>query len=767
MYSGAKEAIQDVADMEVREEAEARDGKGGDPMNVLAVLKAQRERAIGLDNDDGELQTERADALDYYKGKHEGAIARDLPALPNRSSVVSTDVSNAVETALPELIDIFTGGEDTITIKPQGMEDIEAAKQETDYLRHILFQQNDGWVILYTGFKDALISKTGLFSFEWYGQPEYEEYTTLASEPQIEEIVDQGNELIEMVDSGTVNVRNFPVFKVTFRKIISDGHVCVRNVAPENFAVSPETVGLADSNYCVERRSDTRQNLIDQGYDKDLVMKLDRDEIDETERMARDTVNEETNRDEGADALTETVDILIHYVRLDIEGTGRPQIWRIVTGNDESIELEREKRSMIQYAAITPYPMTHRFYGQSLADKLIQTQKWKTTVTRQVNDHLYFSNNQRQEVKFAGVVPGVTIEQLTDNSPGQPVITQDGNSLKPIQNGSLGVDVMGLLEYVNVDAEMRTGIVRNAQGLKPDTMHETADGANMLLTMSQKRIRMMARLFAETGLRYLFMGIHDLARQNATMKDTIELRNEWVDIDPSSWKRRKDFNIKIGIGSGGKEATLMALREWRGVLASLVEAQGGMEGPLVTPQNIYNSAVSYGEALDIKDARLQITNPEKAAAEKAAKGETEQPEVPPEVQVAMMEMEIEKQTSAAKIQLETEKAKTQAAIDMAKAKEQAALNRQNLEAELELERMRAAAKLEIERQEAAAKLQLAREEAQLKADLARESAEFEAALAERNAEREYELAKKQAAWKAETDHQAAISKNRPGGDLSK
>ena len=63
MYSGAKEAIQDVADMEVREEAEARDGKGGDPMNVLAVLKAQRERAIGLDNDDGELQTERADLM--------------------------------------------------------------------------------------------------------------------------------------------------------------------------------------------------------------------------------------------------------------------------------------------------------------------------------------------------------------------------------------------------------------------------------------------------------------------------------------------------------------------------------------------------------------------------------------------------------------------------------------------------------------------------------------------------------------------------------
>lgn len=778
------QAVEDLETFDVAEEAREVEERDGDKKtkNVLGILKSQRERSIGFDNDK-ELNLERADALDYYKGKHDGAIARDLPVPTGRSTVVSTEVANAVEAALPDIIEIFVAGDDVITFKPQGLEDVAAAQQESEYVRHIIFVQNRGFFILYTMIKDALISKTGIVHFYWDGKAEYEEYQTTASEPQIDEIVEMGNELITVEPTGTVTAQNFPLFHVTFRKQCSDGHVAIKNVAPEDFTVSPETIILADTDYCAMRSRRTRQWLIEEGYKKADVMKLDMSEDDDNERIARDAAEENLDpQGSEGDKMMELVDIVVHYVRLDLDGTGEAQIWRIVTGNNEAIELDREKRARIEFAAITPYPMTHRFYGQSTADKTIQTQKWKTSITRTANDHLYFANNQRQEIKRAGIVPGVTIPQLTDNKPGQPVITEDGNSLRPIQNGSLGIDVLGLLGYISADNEERTGIARNTMGLPSDAMHETKGGNDKLISLSQKRHRMMARLFAETGIKDLYLGIHDTARSNATMKDTVELTGGWVEIAPSGWRRRKDATIEIGVGSGGAEAALAGIREFRGLMSEVVQAQGGLDSKdgLVTKQSVYDFSQNYGKKLGVKAAPMFLNDPKRIEEEKAAKaaaGVQEEPEVPPEVAQAQMELEVEKQTQAARIQLETQKAQTQAQIDMAKLKAKADLDREQMRAdmalakeraglELQMQREKAAAELQLAREKAAAELQFAREKAKVEADLAREKAEFEADLAELNAQRENELAHKEIDLTAQNDREDSIRKNRPGGSLA-
>lgn len=778
MLNGQRDAIAKLEEITEGEDAVVKkDDDEVKSKKLLGILTSQKSRSIGFDYDK-DLNTERADALDYYKGKHEGAIKRDLPALPNRSSVVDTSVANGVEMALPDIIGIFTEGDDGLTFKPVGLEDVEQAKQETDYVRHIVFQQNDGWMLLYTAIKDALISKTGIFHFQWDGEQEFEEYTTEASEPQIDEIEMQGNEVVEKTPTNIVNTDGFPIFSVVFRKPVTDGHVSICVVPPEDFTVHADTVKLKDTEYCAMRTKVSRQSLIERGYDKKKVLQLETDDDNDAEKQARDTTNETDETDADGDEMLEMVDIITHYIRIDLDGSGKRQIWRVVTGNDEGVELEREKRSMIEFAALIPFPMPHRFYGQSLADKLIQTQKWKTTVTRQVNDHLYFANNQRQEVKKAGIVPGITIEQLNDNAPGQPVVTEDGNSLRPIQNGSLGIDGLGLLEYINTDAEQRTGIMRFGAGMNPDSLHETKGGSDNQLSAAQKRHRMMARLFAEGGLRDLYLGVHDLARQNATLTDTAELRGKWVDVAPGDWRRRKDMIISIGIGSGGTEDDLNRLREWRGIISQVVQAQGGLDAKdgIVTKQNVYEGVASLGEKLRIKDAALQITNPAEAAQKKAMSGEQEQPEMPPEVLKAQMEMKVEQETQAARIQLETVKAETQAKIDLAKMQEANKLKREQMlfdqqlerdkaELQLKLEQDRAAAQLQMQRDKAAQELQLARDKAAAELDLARQNAELEAELAERNSRREAALMNKKIELTAENDANE-ISNNRPGGSLA-
>lgn len=693
---------------------------------LLNVLKAQRERSIGFDHDK-DINDDRADALDYYKGKHAGAVSRDLPAAQNRSTVVSPDVANDIEQCLPDVVEIFTAGEDVITFDPQNDDDTEAAEQETDYVRHIVFQQNRGWWIFYTVFKDALLSKTGIFHFYWKGDAEYEEYETTATEPQIEEIEAQGNEIVEIEATKLIDFETgYPKYKVSFRKQCSDGHVVIEAVSPENFTFSPETtLPLSGTNYCAMRVENTRQAFIDEGYDKAIVMKLNSvDDSEDQEKTARDTVAEHNDKTDAGDRMLDIVEVVVHYIRHDLYGDGKTQIWRVVTGNGETVELECEKRARIEFAAVTPFPMPHRFTGQSLADKTLQTQKWKTSVYRAANDHLYFSNNQRQEVKKAGIVPGVTIEQLVENTPGSPVITEDGQSLKPVQNGPMAFDPLRYVEHINTEKENTTGQVRNAAGLTPDTMHETKGGAEIILSASQKRNRMMARVFAETGVRDLYVGVHDLARENATMTDTIELRGKWVDIAPNNWRRRKDATIDIGIGSGGKEQDLAGMREYTTVLEKIGQAQGGYDTPgaVVNWDNIYAFADKYGKKLGLKGHERFITDPRVAKMMDAAEGKEppEDPlitkakiEVQAKLAIAQQEGELKKQQAMVDAEIEQMKAKAKIEQEQLEMEQRMAIKEQEAKLQMKIDTMKAQNEIKLAREKAAAEIMIAQQRMQL------------------------------------------------------
>ncbi|WP_454762042.1 portal protein [Caulobacter segnis] len=165
----------------------------------------------------------------------------------------------------------------------------------------------------------------------------------------------------------------------------------------------------------------------------------------------------------------------------------------------------------------------------------------------------------------------------------------------PVQSSGLNFDTLAHLEYFATVAEQRTGVVRNAQGLNPDTLHDTAKGAEQLMMLAQKRMRMIARTFAETGVKDLFLGVHALLRQHATKQRMARLRNKWVPVDPASWSVRNDMTIEVGLGSSGREHDLLVMDRVTNMQAAIVQAEGGYNGPLVTAQNIYAAAIRASE----------------------------------------------------------------------------------------------------------------------------------------------------------------------------
>jgi hypothetical protein len=712
-----------------------------DESEITYVLRAERQQAVGFDDD--EMNAARKQAMNYYKG-----VMPDMESLPNRSSVVSTDVADAIESLLPDIIDIFLAGEDGLTFAAVGPEDEDAAKQETDYVRHVIFQQNKGFNLLYTGFKDAFLSRIGVFKFYFDATPEYQEYETEASELGLQELQQLGVEVISAEPSRMVETQMgpMPLFQVTARKMVRNGQVRVEAIPPEDFAVSPDTVDLCDTSYCAYRRRVRVQELLADGYDAEKVSTLRADETNDTFGVARDIAYENDDLELHNAAIEElrVVEVIEHYIRADFEGQGRPQIWRIVTGNNEECILEIEKRARIEFAAGTPYPQTHRFYGLSVADKQIEIQRVKTALNRMLLDSGYFAHNQRPEVDMSKALPE-TIPALLDNQPGRPVPVKQSGAINAIQTAPVSFDILGALEYFNTVAEQRTGIMRFSQGLNPDTLHDTKGGAVIQLSAAQKRVRMMARQFAEGWIRDLFLGVHDLLRSNATVSDTVRLRNEWVQIDPSSWGRRKDLTIDIGIGSGGREDRFQRLTAFSERIAQIVELQGGLNGPLVSAANVYSLADQLGTVLDIKGVERFITDPEQAEPQEEGPGPEEQ-KAQAEMQMMQMKLQMQQQEAQLKMQLEQKKAEFDAQLQAAKlqADQQAMRERAQLEAEL------------------------AREKAMFEADMARQRMQMETQLARERMQVEAELKAQATAVNASVRlTEQSLPAHRPGGDLDK
>lgn len=654
-----------------------------DDEDLLAILANERKNSIGFEHDDT-LATERETALNYSKG-----VMDDIPSLPNRSKAVATVVADAIETILPDLVEIFTG-EDVATFAPVGPEDEDAAQQETDFVQHVFFDQNPGFMILYSMFKDACQTKTGVVRWRWE-DPQYGETEIFENRTAVEaQALQQYGEIVKVTPQDFAPPMAEPLFTIELRQVIQRGSVKVEAFPPEDFTVGADTVRLPAATYCALRTRQRAQDLILDGVDEEVVASLSAyTSTDDGLDLARDTADESDDHVDGMADLR-MVEVVEHYIRL------KGQLWRVLTGNDEKVLIQKEEVEEIQVAAITPYIVTHRFYGESVADKLLEIQRIQTTLTRMALDSAYFALNQRMAVDESKANE-FTLSDLLRNEPLMPIRMKQAGAVTPITSPGLSFDAFGALEYFETMAEKRTGIVRNAQGLNPDTLHDTAKGMAALVSASQKRVRMIARIFAETGVKDMMLGIHALVRRNVSSAQKFRFNGKWKDTDPTSWGARNDMAIEIGLGSSGRDAEQQALVLLGEMIEKLITLQAGPNGPYVTPQNLHAYATKFVEKLGFKAPERFISDP------------AEQPPPQPGVDPAQAEAQ-------AQLQMEQQKLQMQTAADQAKAQSDLQIQREKMAGEMELARYKTDAEISLKERQLTAELALKRELAMIGAN---------------------------------------------------
>src|SRR5687767_11720998 len=206
---------------------------------IRAALDEEIRGAVGYTS--SELSTQRKTALEYYYGEPFGN------EVEGRSSYVSRDVADTIEWIMPSLMRIFTGGDAIVKFEPQGPEDEQNAQQATDYVNYIFQRQNDGFLTLYTWFKDALLSKNGFVKVYWeeYTKPETKYYENLGDDEFAKILMDSEPEVLEHTESeGPEGKLHAAKLRFTEKK----GKCCVIPVPPEEVLVSKNPVAPLDKN---------------------------------------------------------------------------------------------------------------------------------------------------------------------------------------------------------------------------------------------------------------------------------------------------------------------------------------------------------------------------------------------------------------------------------------------------------------------------------------------------------------------------------------
>ena len=630
---------------------------------ILAIVDSEVEESSSFI--DSEVSTQRKTAIEYFYGEPFGNEE------DGRSQVVITDVQDTIMWMMPSLMRIFTSGKDVVRFAPEGPEDVRVAEQATNYVNHVFYKQNKGFDILYNFFFDALLQKVGIVKHYWedvektttesYEKLTEQEFSLILEDPELEVLEHTENSnMIEVPDPQTGEMVEIEEVKhdVTFTRTKISGKVTIENVPPEEFLINRGAKSLEDFRFVCHRSHKTRSELIEMGFDEELVEGLSGSDSNadgittSQEYMARHAYDSTNVLSTGSVSKSEdTVEVFESYVKMDIEESGVGVLYKIIHSGNEVLEVDPV--DTIPFSSICPIPIPHKFYGLSVAETVQDIQLVRSTLTRNLLDNMYLANNGRFQV----VEGQVNIDDLLTNRPGGIVRTRSPNALQPIQTPALQQYSFEMLDYWEKLKSGRTGVNPATQGLPADILksHVTQGAVQGALSNAQGRVELIARVFADTGVRSMFKSIYNLIQRYEDGKKVLRLNNDYYEVDPSSWKEDLDVNIEVGLGYGDQDVRLNNLSSYAG----LVEKIAQQTDNIVSPENIYNLAKEIGTEMGIKDTDQYITPPQPietpppTAQEQLAQAQAQA--LVMEAETSRMEAEVkqnELQIKAGKLELE-------------------------------------------------------------------------------------------------------------------
>lgn len=688
---------------------------------LKSILQAEIDDAIGFI--ESETVEQRKQALEAYLRQPYGN------EVEGKSSIVTGEVAEAIDGALPSLVRIFTGSDNIVVFEPQGPKDEASAKQATDYCNWVFTRDNEGVAILHDWFKDALLQKNGILKAYWEDKEDItkERYFDLSNDElamlmsdETMEIVEQDTTEFPIIDpmgQPVIDPMGMPVMGATHNVVVQQkkksGKVTIENVPPEEFLISKKARTIADSPFVAHRQMLTRSTLMAMGFNKKQVEGLQMgDALAYTpERVARYAAGEQPYQTQTDDPAMQEIEVFECYVKTDIDGKGIATLVQVFYASNEILEDAKGKEMVeevdyVPFHSICPIPIPHKFFGNSLADRTVDLQLIKTTITRQMLDNLYLTNNAR----VVAVEGQVNLDDLLTSTAGGVIRAKSQGAVQQLVVQNVASQAFPMLQYLDTIQSKRTGVSDASQGLDPSVLQNvTAAAVASMQQAGAGKIELMARIFAETGVKSLFKGILHLLCKYQDKARLVRMRGEFVEFDPRTWANQYDVSINVGLGAGNRQEQMAMLSM---VLAKQEQLMGqfGPANPYVSPAQYRGTLGRMVEIAGFKDSAefYKAITPEQDQA--LSNPPPQQQQMPPEVQALMARTQAEIQASQQKAQSDMQLKQQQMQIDMEMAQQKAGL-------EMQLLREKEGAKLQLEREKQQAYFALKQQEFEAEAQL--------------------------------------------------
>ena len=628
------------------------------------ITNAVRE---AVDFVESEIAPDRIRAQKYFDGK--SAVDYE----EGRSKVVATKVRDTIRAIKPALMRVFLQSDKPVEFIPNSPQSVMGADQATKYAKYV-FERNNGFRVLSDVFHDALIKKVGVAKVYYDEVPhvEIDEYSDLTpeqlafieSDPEVE-IIEQEEEIFAeaVIDEMGVEVQpRMASYELRVARTSVKGQIKIQSVAPEDFFVDRMAVSIDDCYVCGHTSEARVGDLVAMGFDFDTVYDLAGSSdgtVDDEEEMARRGWDDNNDNENAADPSMRKVKLTEAYMRMDIEGTGVPRMYKFICAGSDYEILDRELCDYVPFAIFEVDPEPHTFFGRSLAEIVIEDQDASTALLRGLLDGLAMANNPR----VMAVANMVNMDDLLNNEIGGIVRVNDINALREFAIGNAATAALPAIQFYDEAIRAKTGVTGAAMGMDADALQsQTAAGVNAAVQAASAVSELIARNLAEGGMRQMFRLIAQIARANPNEGEMMRIDGQFVPVDPRSWTSDLDLVTNVGLGNNHRNDRIAALQMTMQTQMQVWQAYGPSNG-IVTMTGIRNTLADILGMAGIHNAdryynqmNPQIEQQLMMQAAQAAQGQ-QQPSDPNMafLQAEQMKMSARVQADMAKVQLDAEK----------------------------------------------------------------------------------------------------------------
>ena len=615
---------------------------------ILNIVENELSQSVGS-AESGFLYSNRQAALATYLGQPDGK------EVEGRSSVVSTDVADAIEWIMPEIVKAFTQNNEVVTFDPCYDGDEDQAELESQYVYDILMKDNNGFLVIHQFIKDALMQKNGFLKVH-YDKDEKESVETYTGLTEVElqmVLADPENELQEMTEiEGQI-----PTFDISVLKTVVNSKICVVSVPPEEFRINRlhNSVDVSGARFTAHVLLKYAGDLVEEGHDKELIDSIPTSEVFENDREYRFYVQgEEVGLDDNlsGDASLRPLEISECYMKMDVNEDGIAELVKVTVagGNNPTHILSIEPIDGNPFISSTAILMSHKLFGLSIYDRLKQIQDQKTSLWRNILDNMYLQNNQRTVV----VENQVNLDDLMVSRPGGIIRAKTLGAVAPYVTPPLGADAYKMMDYLDQVRAGRSGV--SPEGPVTDSMvgdRVGSEGIASMMSQKEELVGLMIRVIAETGIKPLCYKIRDEAIKHQDVMKDYMFRGQWKQVNPSKWRNRSHTTIRVGTGTGNKQAQMGALSQ---LMMSQEKILMNPSQSLITEEQVFNAINDFAKHAGMPSARRYVLDPKSPEGQKNKQAVTKAGQEAK--QAEMMEKKVMAESTAKIAQAEVSKAET-------------------------------------------------------------------------------------------------------------